>query len=88
MSSPERDAEPSKEVLSFEQIVDQLSAVVTELEDGGLPLEEALATFERGVALSRLGSTRLDEAERRIELLLQDRPGAETRPFDVESDDE
>jgi exodeoxyribonuclease VII small subunit len=88
VSGPERNAEDSKEAMSFEQIVEQLSGVVTQLEDGALPLEQALATFERGVALSRLGSKRLDEAERRIEVLLQDTQGVETRPFDEESDDE
>jgi len=88
------DAEQTKETLTFEQIVEQLSSIVTQLEDGELPLEQALATFEQGVRLSRLGSKRLDEAERRIELLLHDAPAAErgegvvTRPFDVEQDDE
>ena len=93
MSGPERNAEDPKEALTFEQIVDQLSSVVTQLEDGELPLEQALTTFERGVALSRLGSKRLDEAERRIEVLLdgpenKSQTGIETRPFDAELDDE
>lgn len=81
MGSPESNAEDAS-VLSFEQIVEQLSAVVTQLEDGSLPLEQALSTFERGVALSRLGSKRLDEAERRIEVLLHDGQGVETRPYE------
>jgi exodeoxyribonuclease VII small subunit len=74
-------ARDTNDTLSFEQIVAQLSAVVAQLEDGELPLEQALATFEQGVALSRLGSKRLDEAERRVELLLRDAQGVETRPF-------
>jgi len=90
VSGPDRSAEDAKEALSFEQIVDQLSAVVSQLEDGALPLEHALQAFERGVALSRLGSKRLDEAERRIEVLLHDTQGqgVETRPYEGESDDE
>ena len=60
MAGPERNAEDPKEALTFEQIVHQLSSLVTQLEDGELPLEQALTTFERGVALSRLGSKRLD----------------------------
>jgi exodeoxyribonuclease VII small subunit len=79
VSGPERNAEESRESLSFEQIIDQLSSVVTQLEDGELPLEQALARFEHGVALSRLGSKRLDEAERRIEVLLRDAQGVDTR---------
>jgi exodeoxyribonuclease VII small subunit len=90
LGGPERNVEEAKEALSFEQIVEQLSAVVTQLEDGSLPLEQALSTFERGVALSRLGSKRLDEAERRIEVLLSDaRDGqaVETRPYEEASDE-
>jgi exodeoxyribonuclease VII small subunit len=90
LGGPERNADEAKEALSFEQIVEQLSAVVTQLEDGSLPLEQALSTFERGVALSRLGSKRLDEAERRIEVLLSDgRDGktVETRPYEEATDE-
>lgn len=86
MSGPERNADDSKEALSFEQIVEQLSSVVAQLEDGDLPLEQALRTFEQGVALSRLGTKRLDEAERRIELLLQEAPGVQTRPYEEEQE--
>jgi exodeoxyribonuclease VII small subunit len=84
VSGPEQNAAESSEALSFEQIVEQLASVVAQLEDGELPLEQALRHFEQGVALSRLGSKRLDEAERRIEILLR---GVETEPF-AEEDDE
>ncbi len=70
--------------LSFEQILQKLESVVQALEDGERPLEEALTTFERGVALARAGARRLDEAERRIELLLADEDGVRTRPLDKE----
>jgi exodeoxyribonuclease VII small subunit len=86
VSGPEQNAEEAKETLSFEQIVEQLSAVVGRLENGELPLEQALATFEQGVALSRLGSRRLDEAERRVELLLRDSQGVDTRPLTEEEE--
>jgi exodeoxyribonuclease VII small subunit len=73
------DAEQAKETLTFEQIAPQLSSIVTQLEDGELPLQQALR-------LSRLGSKRLNDAERRTELLLHDAPTARaravvTRPF-------
>jgi exodeoxyribonuclease VII small subunit len=84
VAGPERNPEETKEALSFEQIVEQLSTVVAQLEDGELPLEQALAKFEQGVALSRLGSKRLDDAERRIEILLRDAQGIQTRPFEEE----
>jgi exodeoxyribonuclease VII small subunit len=77
-------AASQEEQLSFEQILERLEAVVQGLEQGDRPLEEALAAFERGVALARTGARRLDEAERRIELLLSDDNGLRTRPLDKE----
>jgi exodeoxyribonuclease VII small subunit len=70
--------------LSFEQILEKLEAVVEALEQGDRPLEAALSTFEQGVALARSGARRLDEAERRIEILLNDEDGARTRPLNKE----
>jgi exodeoxyribonuclease VII small subunit len=72
--------------LSFEEILSRLQQIVEELEKGDTPLEESLITFEEGVRLSRLGARRLDEAERRIELLLSKEDGVQTRPLDKEPD--
>ncbi len=74
--------------LSFEEILGRLSVVVGELEDGEIPLEQALRTFEQGIALSRMGGKRLDEAERRIEVLLRDENGVQTRPLAQETSDD
>ena len=79
------------EPLSFEQVLTKLEGVVAELERGELPLEQALAAFERGVLLSRKGASLLDDAERRIEVLLGQ--GEATEPlslkaFDKDEDDE
>lgn len=63
--------------LSFEQILNRLNEVVERLESGDLPLEESLAVFEEGVQLTRLGSSRLDSAEAKVEELLTD--SAKTR---------
>ena len=57
---------------AFEDILARLGTVVERLESGEMPLEESLALFEEGVRLSRLGSARLDDAERRVERLLHD----------------
>ena len=67
--------------LAFEEILDRLGRTVDELEGGELPLEKAMLIFEEGVKLSRLGARRLDEAERRIELLLSTEDEAKTRPL-------
>ena len=54
---------------TFEQALAEIEAMVHELEEGRLGLEEALARYERGVALLRRCHEQLQQAERRIELL-------------------
>jgi exodeoxyribonuclease VII small subunit len=60
---------------TFESSLAALERIVRELERGELPLEKSLALFEEGVRLSRECQERLNEAERRIEVLLQDNDG-------------
>ena len=70
---------------TFEAILAALETEVQRLERGDLPLEEALAAFERGTTLARRGSETLAAAEKKVELLLAVRNGqAETRPLDTE----
>ncbi len=60
----------------FESALAELESIVTDLEQGNLALEQSLRLFERGVELSRYCHTRLDAAERRIEVLTeQGEPG-------------
>lgn len=87
LQAPLANDDVSPESLSFEQIVADLQSVVENLERGDLPLEKALETFEQGVRLARLGSRRLDEAERRIEILLSDQEGVRTQPLNKEPED-
>jgi exodeoxyribonuclease VII small subunit len=63
---------------TFEASLAQLETIVRKLEDGDLPLEESLKLFEKGVALSRECRERLNEAERRIEILMKDSEGEPT----------
>lgn len=55
---------------SFESILERLEAVVEKLEKGNLSLDESLRVFEEGVQLSRMGSRRLEEAEHKVEILV------------------
>ena len=64
---------------NFESSLAALEKIVRELERGELPLEKSLELFERGVKLSRECQERLQEAERRIEVLLQRDGGGEGR---------
>jgi exodeoxyribonuclease VII small subunit len=56
-------------IRDFEAAVAELEGIVKKLEEGDLPLEKSLEFYERGVQLSRFCHTRLEEAERRIEVL-------------------
>ena len=60
---------------TFEAQLAALERIVRELERGELPLERSLELFEQGVRLSRECQERLNEAERRIEVLLSDPAG-------------
>lgn len=56
-------------IKDFESAIAELETIVKTLEDGDLPLEKSLELYERGVQLSRFCHARLEEAERRIEIL-------------------
>jgi exodeoxyribonuclease VII small subunit len=60
---------------SFEASLEALEQIVQELERGDLPLEKSLELFEQGIRLSRQCQERLQQAERRIEVLLRDNQG-------------
>ena len=69
----------------FETALARLDEIVQELEKGELPLEQSLKLFEEGVKLARICSTRLEEAERKVEILLKDKAGNITmQPFEEE----
>jgi exodeoxyribonuclease VII small subunit len=60
---------------NFEAALTRLEEIVKKLETGDLPLEQSLKLFEEGVKLSRLCNKRLEEAERKVEILLKDKEG-------------
>lgn len=65
----------------FEQALAELEALVTRLERGDLPLEEALKSFERGVELTRHCQGSLKAAQQRVEILLRRNGQPEAAPF-------
>jgi len=72
---------------TFETSLEELERIVRELERGELPLERSLELFEQGVKLSRECQDRLNQAERRIEILMRDNQGRPVaRPFKPEND--
>ena len=68
--------------ISFEDALKRLEDVLESLEHGNLNLEESVRAFEEGVKLVRFCHDKLDEVERRVELLLKDEAGRFlTKPF-------
>jgi len=62
-------------VLKFEKALSRLETIVAELERGELSLDESLRIFEEGVKLSKTCLKMLDDAERKVEILVQDKDG-------------
>ena len=63
---------PDEPGATYEETVEELERVLTELEDGGLPLDQAVDAYERGVKLSERAQQLLTEAELRIETLREE----------------
>lgn len=61
--------------VKFEQAMARLEAIVGELEKGDLPLDESLKIFEEGIRLSKNCLKILEDAEHRVEVLVQDKNG-------------
>lgn len=71
-----------KEIPSFEASLAELEDLVKQMESGDLPLEEALQTFEKGVALTRSCQMALDNAEQKVQQLLMKEGVLVSEPFD------
>ena len=71
------DTRDDANIKDFESALAELETIVKTLEQGELTLEQSLERFERGVKLSRFCHTRLEHAERRVELLTEQ---GEVRP--------
>ena len=66
---------------SFEEALAELEALVENLEQGDLPLEDSLKSFERGIELTRTCQQALKEAEQKIEILSSASTDAEPEAF-------
>jgi exodeoxyribonuclease VII small subunit len=67
----------------FEDELKDLEAIVTQIDSGELTLEESIGAFERGVALVKALNHKLDEVERKVEVLTRNAEGAlESAPLD------
>ncbi|GAA5524888.1 exodeoxyribonuclease 7 small subunit [Microbulbifer aestuariivivens] len=71
-----------KKAATFEQALEELEQLVERLEAGDLPLEEALADFERGVKLTRECQQKLASAEQKVKVLMEQNGTIQEAPFE------
>jgi exodeoxyribonuclease VII small subunit len=90
-SGPSGSAPPAGESgvkgVPFDQALAELQAVVSKLETGGLPLEESIALYERGVALHDHCARLLGDAELRVQRLVE-QAGGSLRAIDLSPEEE
>lgn len=75
---------PDEAPISFEDGLQQLEAIVKDMESGDLPLERALELFEKGMKLSEACRKQLEEAETRVETLIKRAGEVTPEPFSLE----
>ena len=76
-------AKKKLENLSFEESLNELDGIVQNLEQGELSLEDSMALFERGLALSELSQEKLQTAEQKVKILLESNGEQVLNNFDV-----
>lgn len=81
-TTPTAAADPGNTAINFESALKELESLVARMEQGDLPLEESLACFERGIALTRTCQQSLKSAEQKIQMLVEKDGQTELQPFD------
>ena len=71
----------------FEDALEKLEDIVRKMEAGDMPLDDALKSFEEGIKLIRFCSSKLEETERRVEMLLAKENSLQLKKFQGEDDE-
>jgi exodeoxyribonuclease VII small subunit len=70
--------------IKFEEALKKLEKIVQELEDGDITLDEALKKYQQGIELARLLNQRLQNAKKKIDVLVKSKKGEfSLEPFDA-----
>ena len=72
------------ENLTFEESLTELERIVSDLEQGDVSLDDALKQFERGIKLVRNSQGKLEQAQQKVSILMQEDENASLTPFDTE----
>jgi exodeoxyribonuclease VII small subunit len=81
-------AKKKLENLSFEESLSELDTIVQNLEQGNLDLEESMALFERGLTLSKLSQNKLQTAEQKVKILLEQNGEQQLQDFALTDDEQ
>lgn len=73
--------------ITFEEALIQLEEIVEQLENGDVPLEQAIESFQKGMRLSQFCHQKLENVERKIELLVNEGEEWVKKPFIVEEEE-
>ena len=76
------------DAVDFEQALQELEALVEQMEQGELSLEDSLKSFERGIELARLCQKALRDAEQKVEILTGKDDDARVQPFETDQQGE
>jgi exodeoxyribonuclease VII small subunit len=90
MKGKKKGAEPvpARNGLTFESAIQRLEKIVADMEEAELPLEDVLKKYEEGTRLVQFCSQKLDEAEKKIEILTKKTDGSITlEPFEGEREE-
>ena len=90
MKSKKKGVEPvlTRNGLTFESAIERLEKIVADMEEAELPLEDVLKKYEEGTRLVRFCNQKLDEAEKKIEILTKKTDGSiALEPFEVEREE-
>ena len=71
--------------MKFEKAMEKLEEIVHSLEKGDISLEDSLKFFEEGIKLSQVCMAKLDEAEKRVDILMKDKGKPVLKPFLAET---
>jgi len=80
-------AKPDKQTPDFESALKELEGIVERMESGELSLEQSLQEFERGIELSRICQSSLQQAEQKVEQLLKKHGELVIEPFEEATDE-
>jgi exodeoxyribonuclease VII small subunit len=80
--------EKAEEEFSFEEALKELEAIVEQLETGDVPLEKAVALFQKGIKLSSMCHSKLKKVEQEVNILLEEEEQHVFKAFHVEEDRE